>query len=556
MGKTFVRFLRLVIRNDAMRDDPPEIYGWRVFLLACASCFGGMLFGWDMGAIGGILMMPTFQHDYDIENEDSDVLEENIVSTLQAGCFIASLVACPFADRYGRRWSLLVSAIITCAGIAMQAAPTRCLPIMYAGRLIAGFGVGAASMLTPLYVSECAPRAIRGALTGFYQLFIVNGVMISFWVNFGSQLTLGSDTVYLVPLALQAVPAIFMIVGMMWCPESPRYTARRDDDWERTIQILSQLTQLPPDHDYIQEELLGMASQLEIERRLVGDATAWTLLREMWTISGNRNRALISIGLMMCQQLTGVNAGNYFAPQIFSAIGIHGTENSLFATGVYGIVKVAACLVFLVFAADSLGRRRSLLWTSLAQSACMFTIGAYVYVSGPPSDGNPITPFGYVALVCVYLFAAFFQFGWGPCCWIYVSEIPSARLRAMNVAQAAATQWLFNFVVARTVPTMMKNLGAGGYGTFLLFGSFSAAMFPFVWFLIPETKGMRLEKMDELFGIADGLLRVVGDVEKTTARRHDTFTTVMTATTDATTTSAFDDLTSGKTAAAWTRISG
>ncbi|KAI1501122.1 putative MFS quinate transporter [Biscogniauxia marginata] len=509
MGKTFVRFLRLVIRNDAMRDDPPEIYGLRVFLLACA-----------------------------------------FVSTLQAGCFIASLVACPFADRYGRRWSLIVSATITCVGIALQAAPTLSLPIMYAGRLIAGFGVGAASMLTPLYVSECAPRAIRGALTGFYQLFIVNGVMISFWINFGSQLSLGGDIVYLVPLALQAVPAIFMIVGMMWCPESPRYTARRDDDWERTIRILCDLTQLPPEHDYIQEELLGMASQLEIERRLVGDATAWTLLREMWVLSGNRNRALISIGLMVCQQLTGVNAGNYFAPQIFSAIGIYGTENSLFATGVYGIVKVAACLAFLVFAADSLGRRRSLLWTSLAQSACMFTIGAYVYVSGPPSNEHAITPFGYVALVCVYLFAAFFQFGWGPCCWIYVSEIPSARLRAMNVAQAAATQWLFNFIVARTVPSMMKNLGAGGYvspppsplGTFFLFGAFSAAMFPFVWLLIPETKGMRLERMDELFGITDGLLRVVSDVEK--ASRHGTAV------------SAFDDLPGPGRVKTWTRTSG
>ncbi|KAI1876546.1 hypothetical protein JX265_004072 [Neoarthrinium moseri] len=421
-----------------------------------------MLTSSSIGAIGGILIMPKFMQDYGIDVKEKDILSENIVSTLQAGCFVASLLAGPFSDKYGRRWSLIISAIITCVGIALQAAPTLSLPILYVGRLVAGFGVGAASMLTPLYVSECAPRAIRGALTGCYQLFIVNGVMLSFWVNYATQYHWEDRNVYLIPLSLQAVPAICMIVGMLWCPESPRWTAKMDD-WERTTYILSKLTNLPEDHEYIDHELYGMAEQLEIERRLVGDATTWILLKEMWLIRGNRNRALISIGLMVCQQMTGVNAINYYAPQMFQALGMNSTESSLFATGIYGVVKV-------------------------------------------------IPPFGYVALVCIFLFAAFFQFGWGPCCWIYVSEIPSARLRAMNVAQAAATQWLFNFVVARTVPTMMKNMGYAGYGTYFLFGSFCASMFFFAYFLIPETKGMSLEKMDELFGITD-MLRVMQDME-------------------------------------------
>ncbi|ORY71176.1 general substrate transporter [Pseudomassariella vexata] len=488
MGKSFVKFLRLVVRNDAMRDDPPQIYGWRVFALVCA-----------------------------------------FVSTLQVGCFVASLVASPCADKFGRRWSLIVSASITCVGVALQAIPTRSLPFMYTGRLVAGFGVGAASMLTPLYVSECAPRAIRGALTGFYQLFIVNGGMLSFWVNFASGYHWQDRYAYIIPLSLQAVPAILMVTGMLWCPESPRWTARQND-WERTSDILCTITSLPPDHDYVENELHEMAEQLEIERRLVGDATAWTLMKEMWFIPGNRKRALISIGLMICQQMTGTNAINYYAPQIFQAMGIGGTDNPLFATGVYGIVKVVACLAFLIFAADSLGRRKSLLWTSIAQAICMFIIGVYVY-KNPPTEDAPIPPFGYVALVCIFLFAAFFQFGWGPCCWIYVSEIPSARLRAMNVAQAAATQWLFNFVVARSkfthtssletlalricqaVPTMMRNMGYAGYGTYFLFGSFCAAMFFFAFFLVPETKGMSLEKMDELFGITD-MLRVLNDMER------------------------------------------
>jgi len=223
----------------------------------------------------------------------------------------------------------------------------------------------------------------------------------------------------------------------------------------------------------------------------------------MWTIKGNRHRAFLSIGLMVCQQMTGTNAINYYAPQIFSNLGLDGTSASLFATGVYGIVKMATCAAFLLFVADSLGRRKSLLWTSIAQGIAMFYIGFYVRFD-PPVKGAAVPASGYVALVMVYLFASFFQFGWGPVCWIIVSEIPSARLRAMNVAMAAATQWLFNFVVSRATPNMIATVGNAGYGTYFIFGSFCFSMFFVTWFFVPETKGLSLEGMDEVFGVVEG----------------------------------------------------
>jgi hypothetical protein len=236
-----------------------------------------------------------------------------------------------------------------------------------------------------------------------------------------------------------------------------------------------------------------MAEQLDNERRLIGGSTFMDLQREMWTIKGNRNRALLSIGLMVCQQMTGTNAINYYAPLIFEDLGISTTTSSLFATGIYGVVKMVTCGAFLLLAADSLGRRRSLLWTSIAQGLAMFVIGFYVRFD-PPIKGATIPPVGYFALTCIFLFAAFFQFGWGPCCWIIVSEIPTARLRAMNVALAAATQWLFNFVVAQAVPHMLVTVGRAGYGTYFIFGCFCMSMFFFVYFLIPETKGLSLER--------------------------------------------------------------
>ncbi|KAL7925607.1 general substrate transporter [Trichoderma austrokoningii] len=330
-------------------------------------------------------------------------------------------------------------------------------------------------------------------------------------INYGCLLHVPAPAIYVVPLTLQALPAVFMMFGMFASPESPRWCARRDD-WDQATKILIRLRGLPADSEYVQNEIQEMADQLEHERRLTGDATFKTLLREMWTIPGNRNRAVISVLLMIFQQMTGVNAINYYAPQIFSNLGMTGNDSQLFATGVYGVVKTAACFVFLVFVADSLGRRWSLLWTAASQGIFLFIVGIYGRVQ-PPIKGEPVTAFGYVAITCIYLWAASFQFGWGPVCWILVSEIPTARLRATNVAIAAGTQWLFNFVCARSVLTMQATMGKAGYGMFFMFGSFCFIMGLFVWFFVPETKGLSLESMDDLFGVTELAKQVEAEPE-------------------------------------------
>ncbi|PBP22778.1 hypothetical protein BUE80_DR006339, partial [Diplocarpon rosae] len=508
------------------------LFGWGRSLHFSTRKSGAIIdYATDVGSIGGIIVMEAFKAEYKITDKIAADLNSNsmlrttkflkksayndqVVSTLQGGCFFGSLAAYYCADRFGRRPSLLAASFIAIVGIIIQTATVGKLDGLYVGRLVAGIGVGAASMLTPLYVSENAPRAIRGGLTGLYQLFNTTGIMLSFWVNYGTYREfsnpLTNNATWQVPLALQALPAVCLFIGAFFCNESPRWLARQDN-WEDATRVLSHVSNLPPNHPYVQMELDEMRVQLENEQRLIGGATFWDLQREMWTIKGNRNRALISIGLMVCQQMTGTNAINYYAPLIFQSLGMAKTDTGLFATGIYGVTKMVTCAAFLLFAADSLGRRRSLLWTSIAQGCAMFVIGFYIRFE-PPVAGESIPAFGYFAVVCIFLFAAFIQFGWGPCCWIIVSEIPTARLRAMNVAMAASTQWLFNFVVAQAVPHMMKNVGKGGYGTYFIFGSFCFSMFFFVWFLIPETKGLSLEKMDDIFGVTE--LVKSNDVER------------------------------------------
>lgn len=170
-------------------------------------------------------------------------------------------------------------------------------------------------MINPLYVAENAPRAIRGGLTGLYQLFITMGIMLAFWINYGSLLHIKGPAMYLVPLAMQGLPAVLLLIGMSLCNESPRWLARQDR-WEEARATLCKVRNLPAEHPYLEEEFQAIATQLEQERALVGGSGFWDLMKEMWLIPGNRKRAIISIILMICQQMTGTNAINYYAPQI------------------------------------------------------------------------------------------------------------------------------------------------------------------------------------------------------------------------------------------------
>jgi sugar porter (SP) family MFS transporter len=335
--------------------------------------------------------------------------------------------------------------------------------------------------------------------------------MVSFWIDYASLLQISGNATWIVPISLQALPPVLLFFGMLLCNETPRHLAKHNhlDDAKAT---LAKVRALPPTHPYVETEFGVICAQLERERILSRGANFRSLQREMWTIPGNRRRVLISITLMISQQMTGVNALNYYAPKIFQNLGLSALDVGLFATGIYGVVKTVGCACFLLFAADSLGRRRSLLWTALAQAAVLFYIGLYLRIR-PPVSGEPLPASGYVALACIYIFAIIFQFGWGPVPWIYVAEIPTLRLRSLNIATAACTQWLFNFVIARTTPNMLATLGRNGYGTFLLFGSFSILMFVFAWIFVPETKGMFLEDMDDLFGILELAQRMLDEAQ-------------------------------------------
>lgn len=184
---------------------------------------------------------------------------------------------------------------------------------------------------------------------------------------------------------------------------------------------------------------------------------------------------------------------NYYAPQIFKKIGLVGNSSGLFATGVYGIVKIVVTAIGLMAFTEQIGRKWSLIIGSIGQAFAMFYIGVNQAVHPPTGELNGNSIF---AIVCVYLFVVFYSFGWGPTPFILSSECSPNHVRSLLMAAALMTQWLFNFVIAKITPLMLADIS---YGTFLLFGSLCIVMGVWTVFCVPETKGVRLESIGELF---------------------------------------------------------
>ncbi|KAM5343755.1 hypothetical protein ACJ41O_012292 [Fusarium nematophilum] len=492
---------RRIVRNDAIHVDPPEIYNWRVLALAASACFAGALFGVDAGIIGGVLAMPDFKREFGLDTRPPSAaadLSGNLVTTMQAGAVAGALISSPFADRKGRKPALLAVAITGLIGGLMQAFSYGHLSVFYIGRFVEGIGLGAGTMLAPTYVSENSPRAIRGFLVGFFQLLLVMGGMMAYFINYGALLHLQPMATWMVPLACQSICPALLFLSMLFCPESPRWLASQDQ-WDKAGDVLSDVRHLPLDHPYLQQELLELRTQLDQEREVMQGTGFWGLQKECWTVPGNRKRALLTIGIITFQQWSGTGAINYYAPTIFKDLGLSSTTTALFAQGVYGIVKVVTCLIFIFFLADSLGRRMSFMWSGFVQSFCMFFLGFYVRFGPNIGESESPPPAGIAALAMVYIFAAAFNMGWGPVSWVYVSEIPTNRLRAYNVALASLTHWLHNLAVSKATPVMLLSTP---YGAYFIFGSVNFTMAICAWW-IPETKGISLERMDEIFGGAD-----------------------------------------------------
>ncbi|CAE6477998.1 unnamed protein product [Rhizoctonia solani] len=480
------------------RPTPKEVYNWRPYFLALIAAWGGVLFGYDSAFIGGTLSLPSFSHQFGLDNmstSEKSFTSANIVSTYQGGCFFGAILGLFVAEKWGRRATLLGSSALFCLGAGLMLGATNKLGIFYAGRIIGGFGVGGISLATPLYIAEISPPSIRGRLVGFYETLLQIGGVIGFWINYGvNQGVAPTAKQWHIPVSLQLIPGGMLLIAGVFLKETPRWLFKAGRE-EQAIKNLSWIRNLPHDHEYVQQEIHATRSQLNREMALARDHGFMGQVRELGK-PGVRNRLGVGMAIMMFQNLTGINAINYYSPTIFKSIGITGTNNGLFATGIYGIVKMITTFVFLFWLIDLVGRRKPLIYGSVGGSFSMFYIAAFIAIA-QPKEGDKATAAGRFAVACLYIFAISFCASWNGISWIVCAEIFPLGVRALCCAITTATQWLWQFVIARSTPYMVANIG---YGTYLFFGVCMVLMIPWVIFVLPETKGVSLEDMDELFG--------------------------------------------------------
>ncbi|OAQ64612.1 sugar transporter [Pochonia chlamydosporia 170] len=482
-------------------NDPRDVRNWRIHMIAIIASMSAIAMGYDTSVIGGTMALDSFRRDFGLAKVSGsyrDTLQGNIVSTFQAGCFFGSLLTFPLAERIGRKKAIFIAAFVFIVGGVLMTASHGSIAMLIVGRAVAGLGIGASSLIVPVYIAETSPPSIRGRLIGIFEIASQGGGMLGFWINYASDRTISSSKAaqWILPLGLQLVPGALLCVGMLICPESPRWLARQDR-WDEAEKVLVHLRTLPADHSYVRCELSEIRQQ--VEQRSANRMTYKEMFKRL-VEKGVRNRITIGLLLMACQNLTGVNIITYYSPRIFETLGINGTSTKLFATGFYGIAKTVGMIIFSVWLVEKVGRRNGLIWGAFVGSLPMWYIGAYVMQADPAKaaakgdlnrDG-----WGYLAMVCVYLYGAIYCATWQGITWVYCSEIFPIDIRMLCTAITTADQWFWSFLVSRTTPYMITSLG---YGTYMFFGALMVAMGFWALFFIPETKGLTLEDMDKLF---------------------------------------------------------
>jgi len=485
----------------------------RVFGIACFACLGGLLYGYNQGVFSGVLTMPAFKHHMGIWTDDQTKLGW-LTSILELGAWLGTLYSGFLAEIISRKYAILVNTTIFIIGVVIQS--TAVTPSAHSsilgGRFVTGMGVGSLSMIVPMYNAEIAPPEVRGALVGLQQLSITLGIMVAFWIDYGTNFIGGTgtsqkDAAWLLPLCLQLCPAVLLGIGMIFMPFSPRWLIHHNREPEAR-RVLSNLRRLPQDHELIEVEFAEIKAQSMFEKRMVAERfphlqelTAWNTIKLQFVAIGSLfktkpmfKRVIVATVTMFFQQWTGINAILYYAPKIFGGLGLSSNAVSLLATGVVGVVNFLATIPAVMYV-DKLGRKPVLIVGALGMASCHLVIagisGAYENNWGAHKAG------GWAAVVMVWLFIINFGYSWGPCAWIIIAEVWPISNRSYGIALGASSNWMNNFIVGQVTPDMLKGMR---YGTYIFFGLVTLSGAFFIWLFVPETKALSLEEMDTLFG--------------------------------------------------------
>ncbi|KAF8693905.1 Permeases of the major facilitator superfamily, partial [Rhizoctonia solani] len=460
--------------------------------------FGGFLFGYDIGVISGCLIMPDFIERFGVQHPDGtwelDAHRQSIItSLLSAGTFVGAIGQAFSSDRFGRRWSIFIWCAIFTAGVAIQTGTERSIAQISVGRFIAGLGVGAMSAIVPLYNGETAPKKIRGALLVLYQLQIIAGIFLSYILDFATHKIPGSAS-WRIPVGLQLLWGLILCGGILFLPESPRYLLGqgREQEAREAISAVNGYAPNDPFVDDIVEEL-----EIGIREENEGGKATWaecfSTRNKLWMRTGN------GMMLQFIQQLNGQNFYYYYGDTFFKSAG---TDLSPYIIQIIlGGVSFVGTFPAL-YLIESWGRRRSLLLGAFLEGTCSLIAGLVGHFTLAPAD-TPIDKLtarnragGDVLIAFAVLHVFSFSIFWGPVPWVYLGESFPLRVRSKAIALGSATNWIWNFLLSFFAPRIAKDIGPL---ILLIFFGMLTFGFVYVWFCIPETRGLSLEEVDEMY---------------------------------------------------------
>lgn len=500
------RFSRSSQKLTSEKDQPLEVNSlssvekrslanyWSIICSCLMIAFGGFVFGWDTGTISGFVNMTDFKRRFGHwdntaqEFQLSAVRTGLIVSIFNIGCAIGGFTLGRLGDIYGRREGLFYSVLMYVAGIVVQISSRDAWYQYFIGRILSGLGVGSLSVLSPTLISEISPKLLRGTCVSFYQLMITFGIFLGYCTDYGTKFYENSIQ-WRVPLGLCFVWAIFMLVGSILVPESPRFLLEKGLV-EKASQSLSKLNKLPPDHPLITEELETIHAAIELGR-LEGKAS-W---KELFS---NRRQMFrrVQIGAMLfsLQQLTGNNYFFYYGTTIFQTVGL---EDSFETSIILGTINFASTFLAL-WTIDRFGRRKSLLTGSLAMSVC-FVIFASVGVTSLWPHGRDLPsskPAGNVMIVFTCLFIFSFATTWAPTAYVVVSETYPLRVKNHAMAIAVGCDKIWGFLISFFTPFIVSSIHF--YYGYVFLGCLIFSFF-YVFSFVCETKGLTLEEVNEMY---------------------------------------------------------
>jgi len=448
-----------------------------IILLTLVATLGGLLFGYDTAVISGAeksiqafliegLNLSSFAHGA-------------TVSSALIGCIIGGAISGYLSSRLGRKKSLMVAAILFFISAIGSGRPEMLffeegkatmglLYVFNLYRVIGGIGVGLASAVSPMYISEIAPAHIRGRLISFNQFAIIFGMLVVYFVNWsiakGQTIEWINATGWRYMFLSEAIPAGLFGFLLIFVPETPRYLSMQNEN-EKALTIL--------------ERINGVEAAKKILNEIKGtvDKTSAKL--------STYGTKIIVIGILLSifQQFVGINVALYYAPRIFESMGA-AKDASMLQTIVMGLVNVVFTVVA-ILTVDKWGRKPLLITGSIGMAIGMIAIGMLSFLK----------VIGISTLVFIIVYTASFMMSWGPICWVLIGEIFPNKIRGKAIAIAVAAQWTANYFISSTYPAMMEFSGGA---TYMFYGIMSILSALFVWKMVPETKGKSLEEMEDV----------------------------------------------------------